>query len=112
MTASRGTAIIGHKLKVFTMNAMCCVALRCVIWCERTNEQFATTTADTDGKDLDGVTYLFTHSKYFIGSFTLLFEHVDNLPFSQIFPTIDSLPASGLTPRLYDWSVSSEHLGF
>jgi len=28
----------------------------------------------------------------------------------QIFPTIDSLPASGLTPRLYDWSVSSEHL--
>jgi len=27
---------------------------------------------------------------------------------SQIFPTIDSLPASGLTPRLYDWSVSSE----
>ena len=35
-----------------------------------------------------------------------------DLPFSQIFPTIDSLPASGLTPRLYDWSVSSEHLGF
>ena len=34
------------------------------------------------------------------------------LPFSQIFPTIDSLPAPGLTPRLYDWSVSSEHLGF
>ena len=34
------------------------------------------------------------------------------LPFPQIFPTIDSLPASGLTPRLYDWSVSSEHLGF
>jgi len=34
------------------------------------------------------------------------------LPFSQIFPTIDSLPASGLTPRLYDWSVSFEHLGF
>ena len=32
--------------------------------------------------------------------------------FSQIFPIIDSLPASGLTPRLYDWSVSSEHLGF
>jgi len=32
--------------------------------------------------------------------------------FLQIFPTIDSLPASGLTPRLYDWSVSSEHLGF
>ena len=30
----------------------------------------------------------------------------------QIFPTIDSLPASGLTPRLSDWSVSSEHLGF
>jgi len=33
----------------------------------------------------------------------------------QIFPTIDSLPASGLTPltpRLYDWSVSFEHLGF
>ena len=35
-----------------------------------------------------------------------------DLPFSQIFPTIDSLPASGLTPRLYDWSVSSERLGF
>jgi len=35
-----------------------------------------------------------------------------DLPFSEIFPTIDSLPASGLTPRLYDWSVSSEHLGF
>ena len=35
-----------------------------------------------------------------------------DLPFSQMFPTIDSLPASGLTPRLYDWSVSSEHLGF
>jgi len=34
-----------------------------------------------------------------------------NLPFSQIFPTTDSLPASGLTPRLYDWTVSSEHLG-
>jgi len=32
--------------------------------------------------------------------------------FTLIFPTIDSLPASGLTPRLYDWSVSSEHLGF
>jgi len=32
--------------------------------------------------------------------------------FNQIFPTIDSLPASGLTTRLYDWSVSSEHLGF
>jgi len=32
--------------------------------------------------------------------------------FTQIFPTIDSLPASGLTPRLYDWSVSSDHLGF
>jgi len=31
---------------------------------------------------------------------------------SQIFPTINSLPALGLTPRLYDWSVSSEHLGF
>jgi len=26
--------------------------------------------------------------------------------------TIDSLPASGLTSRLYDWSVTSEHLGF
>ena len=25
---------------------------------------------------------------------------------------IDSLTASGLTPQLYDWSVSSEHLGF
>jgi len=24
----------------------------------------------------------------------------------------DSLPASGLTPRLYDWSVSFEYLGF
>ena len=35
-----------------------------------------------------------------------------DLPFSQIFPTIDSLPASGLTPRLYDWTVSCEHLGF
>jgi len=35
-----------------------------------------------------------------------------DLPLSQIFPTIDSLPASGLTPRLHDWSVSSEHLGF
>ena len=35
-----------------------------------------------------------------------------DLPFSQIFPTIVSLPASGLTPRLYDWTVSSEHLGF
>ena len=35
-----------------------------------------------------------------------------DLPFSQIFPTIDYLPDSGLTPRLYDWSVSSEHLGF
>ena len=35
-----------------------------------------------------------------------------DLPCSRIFPTIDSLPASGLTPRLYDWSVSSEHLGF
>jgi len=35
-----------------------------------------------------------------------------DLPFSQIFPTIDSLAASGLTPRLYEWSVSSEHLGF
>jgi len=35
-----------------------------------------------------------------------------DLPFSQIFPTIDSLPASGQTPRLYVWSVSSEHLGF
>jgi len=34
------------------------------------------------------------------------------LPFSQIFPIIDSLPASGLTPRLYDWTVSSEHFGF
>ena len=34
-----------------------------------------------------------------------------DLPFSQIFPTIDSLPASGLTPGLYDWSVSSEHFG-
>jgi len=33
-------------------------------------------------------------------------------PFSQIFPTIDSLPSSGLTPWLYDWTVSSEHLGF
>ena len=29
-----------------------------------------------------------------------------------IFPTMDSVPASGLTPRLYDWSVSSEHIGF
>jgi len=37
---------------------------------------------------------------------------VQDLPFPQIFPTIDSLPSSGLTPRLYDWSVSSEHLGF
>jgi len=36
-----------------------------------------------------------------------------DLPFPQIFPTIDSLPSSGvLTPRLYDWTVSSEHLGF
>jgi len=35
-----------------------------------------------------------------------------DLPFSQIFPTIDSLPASGLTPRLHDWTVSYEHLGF
>ena len=35
-----------------------------------------------------------------------------DLPFSQIFPTIDSIPASGLTLWLYDWSVSSEHLGF
>ena len=35
-----------------------------------------------------------------------------DLPSSQIFPTIDSLPASGLTPRLYDWTVSSERLGF
>jgi len=25
---------------------------------------------------------------------------------------IDCLPTSGLTPRLYDWSVFSEHLGF
>jgi len=25
---------------------------------------------------------------------------------------MDSLPASGLTPRLYDWTVSSVHLGF
>ena len=32
--------------------------------------------------------------------------------FPQIFPTIDPLPASGLTPRLHDWSVSFEHLGF
>jgi len=32
--------------------------------------------------------------------------------FSQIIPTIDSLPASGLTPRLYYWSISSEHLVF
>jgi len=39
-------------------------------------------------------------------------RHDLDLPItSQIFPTIDSLPASGLTPRLYDWSVS-EHLGF
>ena len=43
----------------------------------------------------------------------LLPEHQSrDLLFSQIFPTIDSLPASGLTPRLYDRSVSSEHLGF
>ena len=35
-----------------------------------------------------------------------------DLPFSQIFPTIDSLLASGLTLRLYDWTVSSEHLSF
>jgi len=39
-------------------------------------------------------------------------ENDATLTFSQIFPTIDSLPASGLTPRLYDWSISSEHLGF
>jgi len=32
--------------------------------------------------------------------------------FPQIFPTTDSLPSSGLIPRLYDWIVSSEHLGF
>jgi len=43
---------------------------------------------------------------------TDLAVHQLNLPFSQIFPTIDSLLASGLTPRLYDWPVSSEHLGF
>jgi len=30
----------------------------------------------------------------------------------HIFPTVDSLPSSGLTPRLYDSTVSSEHLGF
>jgi len=35
-----------------------------------------------------------------------------DLPFPQIFSTIHSLPASGLTPRLYAWSVSSEHLVF
>jgi len=35
-----------------------------------------------------------------------------DLPFSQIFPTIVSLLASGLTPWLYDWSVSSEQLCF
>jgi len=34
------------------------------------------------------------------------------LPFSQIIPTIDFLLASGLIPRLYDWTISSEHLGF
>jgi len=38
---------------------------------------------------------------------SIIFIH--NLPFSEIFPTIDSLPASGLTPRLYDWTVFSEH---
>jgi len=33
--------------------------------------------------------------------------------FSCVFRcTIDSLPASGLTPWLYDWTVSSEHLDF
>jgi len=41
-----------------------------------------------------------------------MMNNVVYLPFSQIVPTIDSIPASGLTPRLYDWSVSSEHLGF
>jgi len=25
---------------------------------------------------------------------------------------MDSLSASGLTPQLYDWTLSSEHLGF
>ena len=35
-----------------------------------------------------------------------------DLPFTQILPTIGSLPSSGLTLRLYDWTVSSEHLGF
>ena len=35
-----------------------------------------------------------------------------DLPFSQIFPTRDSHQASGLTSWLYDWSISSEHLGF
>ena len=32
--------------------------------------------------------------------------------FTNLSHHIHSLPASGLTPRLYDWSVSSEHLGF
>jgi len=45
-------------------------------------------------------------------SITPLSLPAEDLPFSQIFPTIDSLPASGLTSRLYDCSVSSEHLGF
>ena len=36
-----------------------------------------------------------------------------DLPLSQIFPTIDSLPGlRTATPRLYDWTVSSEHLRF
>jgi len=39
-------------------------------------------------------------------------HYLSDLPFSQIFRTIDSLPASGLTPQLYDWTISSEHLGF
>jgi len=34
------------------------------------------------------------------------------LLFTNLSHRIDSLPVSGLTPRLYDWSVSSEHLGF
>jgi len=47
-----------------------------------------------------------------IRNFLPLSLPAQNLPLSQIFPTTDSLLASGLTPRLYDYTVSSEHLHF
>ena len=35
-----------------------------------------------------------------------------DLHVSRTFHTINSIPASGLTPSLFDWTVSSDHLGF